>query len=51
VARGRFPVAALATPAQLELPHHDLDLVWHERFSQDAGHIWLRTAVARVAKR
>lgn len=42
-----LPVRALAPP--LRLPRHSVDLVWHERFTNDAGHRWLRKLMLEVA--
>jgi DNA-binding transcriptional LysR family regulator len=41
----------LTLPAPLRLPRHALHMVWHERFSNDPGHVWLRQLVAEVAQR
>jgi DNA-binding transcriptional LysR family regulator len=43
-----LPVRALAPP--LRLPRHSVNLVWHERFSNDPGHRWLRDLVLEVAR-
>lgn len=43
-----LPVVAL--PAPLRLPQHTVNLTWHERFSKDQGHAWLRRLVAEVAR-
>jgi DNA-binding transcriptional LysR family regulator len=43
-----LPVRALAPP--LRLPRHSVNLVWHERFSNDPGHRWLRNLVLEVAR-
>lgn len=49
LARPDQPVVAL--PAPLPLSTHSLNLVWHERFTRDAGHEWLRTLLtARTDK-
>ncbi len=37
-------------PPPLTLPHHSVDLVWHERFTNDPGHGWLRDLFADVAR-
>lgn len=37
-------------PVPLDMGEHDLDLVWHERYSADSGHSWLRELAARVAQ-
>jgi DNA-binding transcriptional LysR family regulator len=49
LASADLPVVALPPP--LPLPKHNVNLVWHERFSNDAGHRWLRELVADVARR
>lgn len=41
----------LALPAPLRLPRHALHMVWHERFTSDPGHAWLRERVAEVGRR
>jgi DNA-binding transcriptional LysR family regulator len=38
------------TPVPLAMPPHSIDLVWHERYTQDPGHAWLRGLLARVAR-
>jgi len=48
LASADLPVVALRPP--LPLPKHNVNLVWHERFSNDAGHRWLRELVADVAR-
>ncbi len=48
LARGLPEIVALAPP--LPLPRHALDLVWHERFAKDPGHLWLRNLVANVVR-
>jgi DNA-binding transcriptional LysR family regulator len=48
LASADLPVVALPPP--LPLPKHNVNLVWHERFSNDAGHRWLRELVAGVAR-
>lgn len=45
---GSRPVLSLAAP--LRLPRHALHMVWHERFTTDPGHAWLRELVAEVAQ-
>lgn len=44
----RTDVASLPSP--IALPTHTLNMLWHERFSRDAGHQWLRAAIATAAK-
>lgn len=41
-------VVALRVP--LPVPEHSVNLVWHERFSKDPGHAWLRGVVAGVCR-
>lgn len=43
-----FPVLALTPPVRL--PRHSVNLAWHERFSSDPGHTWLRGVVVDVAR-
>jgi DNA-binding transcriptional LysR family regulator len=38
-----------AVEAPLALPRHSVNLVWHERFTKDAGHAWLREVMLSVA--
>jgi DNA-binding transcriptional LysR family regulator len=45
---GDLPVVALRAP--LRLPGHSVNLSWHERFSKDDGHGWLRRLVTEVAR-
>jgi DNA-binding transcriptional LysR family regulator len=40
--------AIVALPPPLPLPGHCVDLVWHERFSEDRGHCWLRGLLTEV---
>ncbi len=40
----------VAVPPPLRLPGHTIDLVWHERFSKDPGHAWLRDLVVETAR-
>ena len=42
-------LAVVALPPPLRLPRHSVNLVWHERFSKEPGHAWLRGTVAEVA--
>jgi DNA-binding transcriptional LysR family regulator len=44
---GELPLVVLPLP--LPLPDHNLNLVWHERFSADPGHRWLRELIAETA--
>jgi DNA-binding transcriptional LysR family regulator len=37
-------------PAPLPLPRHAVQMLWHERFSNDPGHAWLRDALQEVAR-
>jgi DNA-binding transcriptional LysR family regulator len=41
-------VASFAPP--LDIPSHMLNLTWHERFTSDAGHSWLRDVVTEVSR-
>lgn len=41
-------LVALEPP--LPLPEHTVQLVWHERFSSDPGHLWLRRTLTEVAR-
>jgi DNA-binding transcriptional LysR family regulator len=45
---GRSKVVAL--PAPLRLPEHAIQMVWHERFSNEPGHAWLRDVLLEVGK-
>jgi DNA-binding transcriptional LysR family regulator len=40
------PIVALPPP--LRLPRHRINLLWHERFSKDPGHGWLRGLVTEI---
>jgi len=42
-------IATLRPP--LPLPEHSVNLIWHERFSNDPGHRWLRELIAQVAEK
>ncbi len=44
------PGRVVALGAPLRLPSHTVELLWHERFSKDPGHVWLREALADVAR-
>lgn len=46
----RTPKAVVALEPPIALPRHGVDLVWHERYSADAGHRWLRETVGSVAR-
>jgi len=35
----------------LDLPPHDVAMVWHDRWTHDAGHRWFRERVAEVSPR
>jgi DNA-binding transcriptional LysR family regulator len=39
----------VALPAPIPLPTHSINLVWHERFTKDPGHEWLRALLAASA--
>jgi DNA-binding transcriptional LysR family regulator len=43
-------LAVVALPPPLRLPRHSVNLIWHERFSKEPGHRWLRAMVAEVAR-
>jgi DNA-binding transcriptional LysR family regulator len=43
-----LPIVSLPPP--LRVPGHSLHLIWHERFSDDDGHRWLRDLVAAVVR-
>jgi DNA-binding transcriptional LysR family regulator len=45
--RGDLPLVALPPP--LPLPEHDVNLLWHQRFTDDPAHRWLRDLVAEVS--
>ena len=40
----------MALPAPLRLPEHAIQMLWHERFSNEPGHAWLRDVLLDVAK-
>jgi DNA-binding transcriptional LysR family regulator len=48
VVPGNLPVVSLRPP--LRLPRHSVNLTWHERFSKDQGHGWLRRLLFEVAR-
>lgn len=39
----------VAIPVPLRMPAQSIDMVWHERFTNDPGHAWLREVVAEAA--
>lgn len=41
----------IALPAPLRLPGHAIALLWHERFSNEPGHAWLRELLVEVTQR
>jgi DNA-binding transcriptional LysR family regulator len=41
----------VALPAPLRLPSHAIALLWHERFSNEPGHAWLRDVMVDVTQR
>lgn len=43
------PHAVASLPAPLALPGHTVHLLWHERFTHEPGHRWLRELIAEVA--
>jgi DNA-binding transcriptional LysR family regulator len=40
----------VSRPVPLSIPRHHIDLVWHERYTDDPGHRWLREVLVDVAK-
>ena len=48
--RQQHPVQVLDVPLPLPLPRVRYAAYWHERSHRDAGHRWLRSAVALAAK-
>ena len=42
--------SVVALPPPIELPGHSLNLLWHERFTNDPGHTWLRELVTECAR-
>ena len=44
------PAAIATLPAPLRLPTHAVQLVWHERFSRDPGHAWLRELITETSR-
>lgn len=40
----------IAVEAPLPLPRHAIALVWHQRFSQEPGHLWLRGLLTEVSR-
>jgi DNA-binding transcriptional LysR family regulator len=48
VAPAEFRIVTRELP--LRMPRHSINLVWHERFSQDPGHEWLRGLLTEVAR-
>ena len=45
------PVPSVAsTPTPLPIAEHRVEMLWHERFSSDAAHAWMRALVAEVAR-
>ena len=45
--RGDLNVRAMRPP--VPLPTHTVNLLWHERFTQDPAHRWLRKLVAETS--
>lgn len=41
----------VALPAPLRLPTHAIQLLWHERFTNEPGHAWLRELMVEVTAR
>ena len=48
LAPAELGVAAVECP--LPLPRHGVNLVWHERYSKDPGHTWLRELMIDIAR-
>jgi DNA-binding transcriptional LysR family regulator len=48
VAEPRSRVVAVLPP--IPLPRHDVNLLWHERFSSDPAHLFLREQIGAVAR-
>lgn len=46
---GATGVDVVALECPLPLPKHSVNLVWHERFSKDTGHAWLREVIIALA--
>lgn len=43
-------LGVVAVECPLALPRHSVNLVWHERYSKDAGHTWLRQVLIELAR-
>jgi DNA-binding transcriptional LysR family regulator len=43
-------LGVVAVGCPLPLPQHSVNLVWHERYSKDAGHSWLRERLLDLAR-
>jgi len=43
-------VAVVALPRELQLAPHAVQMIWHERFTKDPAHEWLRDRVASAAR-
>jgi len=43
-------LAVVALKPPLRMPRHSINLVWHERFSKEPDHTWLRGMVTEVAR-
>jgi DNA-binding transcriptional LysR family regulator len=41
----------VALPAPLRLPAHAITLLWHERFTSEPGHAWLRDVMLEITQR
>jgi DNA-binding transcriptional LysR family regulator len=41
----------ITLPAPLPLPAHAITLLWHERFTREPGHAWLRDVLVEVTQR
>lgn len=47
----RPSTGVVQVPAPLRLPSHGVDLVWHERFTEDPAHRWFRELLLEVGLR
>jgi len=48
---GARELGIVVLPPPLPLPGHTVSLLWHERFSSDTGHLWLREQLFVLAQR
>jgi len=49
LARLADPDLVVALRAPIPVPTHSINLVWHERFTRDPAHEWLRALLAASA--